>query len=72
MTHYEEDDYLVVPVIPVEEEDDILHTAACPFCQNASCGCHEDPTLLAEVEQAYQDGLLTPDEATGLTLGKAI
>ena len=34
------------------------------FCVDGSCGCHEDPDLIGEVNEMYQDGLLSADDAT--------
>jgi hypothetical protein len=46
-------------------EDDIIHTIESPFCSiDPTCGCHEDPELLAAVADAVNDGLLTPHEAS--------
>jgi hypothetical protein len=59
-----------LPVIPME--DDLLHTEEHPFCWNPSCGCHEDPILLAPLTQAVLDGLLTPDEATRFVNGEML
>ena len=59
-----------VPVVPVSEGS-ILHTASNPFCYSESCGCHEDPELIAEVSEAVQQGLLTPEEAKLIVAGKA-
>jgi hypothetical protein len=57
-------------VVPVE--DDILHTSESPFCFGASCPCHEDPELIAEVATQVEDGLLTPAEATRLVAGEQL
>ncbi len=59
-----------IPVIPVEDE--LLHTPEKPFCWDSACGCHEDELLLAEVAQAVQSGLLTPDEATDFVAGRTV
>jgi len=60
-----------IPVIPVE--DDLpLHTDIYPFCSASSCACHRDPDLLAPVEQAFNAGLLTSEEAMRIVQGKAL
>src|SRR5215469_13711609 len=46
--------------------DPIIHTDDHPFCSSdPTCGCHEDPELIAEVREAIKQGLITPEEATG-------
>jgi hypothetical protein len=61
------------PLPVVLMEDDLVHTASRPFCFiDDQCPCHEDPLLIAEVEQAVRDGLLTPDEATNLVAGRLL
>ena len=34
------------------------------FCIDPSCPCHDDQDLIGEVNEMYQDGLLTGNEAT--------
>jgi hypothetical protein len=53
-------------------EDEILHTDDRPFCGDPTCGCSEDPELIAEVRQAVEQGLITPEEATLLIQGKTL
>jgi len=60
-----------IPVIPVSEGS-LIHTPGNPFCYDETCGCHEDPELIAEVTDAVNQGLLTPDEATHFVAGKTI
>ncbi len=65
------DVYSVPILVPVE--DDLLHSEAYPFCAlDPTCGCHEDPLLIAEVANAVNEGLLTPDEATDFVAGKML
>ncbi len=70
MQSNEEKDTLI-PVIPVSGGS-LIHTPGNPFCYNETCGCHEDPELIAEVAGAVSQGLLTPEEATRLVAGKTI
>lgn len=56
----------------VASEDELLHTLESPFCWDASCPCHEDPELIAEVATQVEDGLLTPAEATRLVAGEQL
>ncbi len=65
----QEDEYEVVPVIPIVDADDIVHTADCPFCGDPTCSCHEDPDLIAEVAAQVEAGLLSPQEASDLVKG---
>ena len=58
-----------IPVIPVDE---LEHTPEKPFCWDSSCPCHEDPLLISEVNDAVQNGLMTPSEATGFVAGRGI
>src|SRR6266568_6247463 len=46
-----------IPVIPVSEGS-LIHTPGNPFCYDETCGCHEDPELIAEVTDAVDQGLL--------------
>lgn len=62
----------IIPILPREEEDDLLHTPTDPFCQDPSCPCHEDPLLIAEVAAQVENGLLTPTEATRLVKGEML
>ena len=58
-----------IPVIPIEEGE-MIHTAEHPFCSNPDCFCHEDEEEIAVVNGYYQDGLVTPQEATDIVAGK--
>ena len=50
----------------------ILHTTERPFCDDPSCTCREDPALIAEVNEAVEQGLITPEEATLIIQGKTL
>lgn len=52
--------------------DEALHTDDHPFCYNPSCPCHEDPDAVATLNEAVQDGLLTPDEASRIVNGGTV
>ena len=60
-----------IPAILVSEESP-FHTPGNPFCYDKTCGCHENPVLIAAVADAVNQGLLTPEEATCLVAGKTI
>lgn len=65
------DEYEVIPTYGLNEDgDDDLHsdTGFCPY----GCPCHEDKDLIGEVNEQFQGGLLTADEATRTTQGKTI
>lgn len=49
--------------IPIECEDDLLHTADQPYCTDRACPCQQ---------QAIEDGLITESEAQILAEGRAI
>ncbi len=53
-------------------EDEIINTDDHPFCGDPTCGCCEDPELIAEVHQAVEQGLMTQEEATLLIQGKTL
>ncbi|MBV9691365.1 MAG: hypothetical protein JO202_16820 [Ktedonobacteraceae bacterium] len=59
-----------IPVIPIEQETDIRHSGAYPFCTDPSCLCHEDQSLIAPVSSEVADGLLTPSEALRIVKGE--
>ena len=58
--------------IPIPMEDDLVHTDHDPFCSDPSCPCHSDPDLIAEVNDQYEAGLLTPEEATNYVMGRQL
>ncbi len=59
-----------IPAIPMK--DDPIHTDANPFCPDDSCDCHEDDSLIAKVNEQYQAGLFTAQEATRFVGGKGL
>lgn len=59
------------PVVLIEEDDESIHSTT-GFCVDPTCPCHEDPDLIGEVNQMYQEGLLTDQEAKDLVAGKTI
>jgi len=67
----EDDARRCIPMILVSEGS-LIHTSSNPFCYSDSCGCHEDPELIAEVAHAVDEGLLTPDEAKLTIAGKTV
>ena len=57
--------------IPVITSDGI-HTADNPFCWDDTCPCHDDQDAIALVNTAYQDGLVSADDATRIVHGRTI
>lgn len=61
--------------IPV---DFILHDEAHPFCDDATCDCHDEEQednkalFLESIEQPIQDGLLTEHEGYCLHWGEIV
>jgi len=58
-----------VPVIMGQYPE---HTPDTPFCWDTYCPCHEDQDAIAAVDQAYQNGLLTAEDATRIVQGHTI
>jgi len=57
-------------IIPME--DDLVHTDNSPFCRDSDCPGHSDPDLIAQVNEQYEAGLLTAEEATNYVMGKTL
>jgi hypothetical protein len=54
-------------------EDELIHTDDHPFCgTDPTCPCHRDPALLAAVNEAVEQGLITQEEATLMIEGKTL
>src|SRR5713226_4346510 len=58
--------------IPVPTEDNPVHTNHDPLCSDSTSPDTVDSTLLAQVAQQLQDGLLTPEEATRFVQGRQL
>ena len=56
-----------IPVIPT---DAIEHTADHPFCWDETCYCHENEENIAQVNEAYQEGRISADDATRIVRGQ--
>lgn len=65
------EEYEVIPTGYNEDGDLILHQDS-GFCPLFPCPCHEDQELIGGVNDQYQEGWLTPEEATAITEGKNI
>jgi hypothetical protein len=64
----QQDEDTLIPVIPTE--DPLVHTTTHPFCDSATCPCHDDQSSIAMVNEQVQQGLFTPQEATDFVNGK--
>jgi len=58
-----------IPLIPV---DYTLHTEENPFCNDLSCPCHEDQSKVGKLNNYYQDGLVSAEDADRIFRGKAL
>ncbi len=67
MANHQRQRPLLVPM-----EDELIHTDDHPFCGDPTCDCSEDPELIASVQQAVEQGLITPEEATLIIQGKTL
>ncbi len=63
----DDDEYTVVPVIPV---DYCYHTDEHPECFDPDSDCHQQH--IADLTQAYQAGLVSGDDATRILGGKTV
>jgi hypothetical protein len=61
------EEYPVVPVIPVDYR---YHTDEHPECFEPDCDCHQEH--IADLTQAYQDGLVSAADATRIAQGKTV
>jgi hypothetical protein len=59
-----------IPVIPTL--DPIIHTPDRPFCYDPTCPDKEDQALIGELANAYQDGLVSADDAGLIHQGKTV
>lgn len=65
-----EEEYTVIPVIPME--DPLVHSETHPFCADPTCPCHDDHSNITRVYDQYQEGLITEREATNIVNGKTV
>ena len=61
------EEYAVVPAIPVDYQ---YHTEEHPECFEPDCDCHQK--RIADLTQAYQDGLVSAQDATRIAQGKTV
>ena len=67
------DELVAVICIQYDERDELGHTDEHPFCDDPSCGCHDDIDLLKEqVFEPFFNGLLTALEAHRFMEGKQL
>jgi hypothetical protein len=67
MQHYGDN---FIPVVPDTKPP--LHTADTPFCWDETCPCHEDGDALAEIHDAINAGIITPDDAQRILKGETV
>ena len=58
-----------IPVIPVEYE---YHTDTRLFCHEPDCPCHTDPDNIAQLQQDYEAGLISAQDAELIFKGKTL
>jgi len=58
-----------IPVIPVDYKQ---HSDGRPFCWDQTCPCHEDEGAIHQINEAVEDGLITPKEATDFVNGRMV
>lgn len=59
--------------ILIPMEDELIHTDEHPFCDDPSCGCHDDVELIMEhLERPFDAGLLTSPEYFRIKEGKQL
>jgi len=58
-----------IPVIP---DTNICHTKEHPFCGDPTCLCYGDKDNIAAINDAINDGIITPDDATRIMKGKTV
>jgi hypothetical protein len=65
--------------VPEEDEeyevtlpDAPVHTPENPFCDDMTCPCHSDQDNIDTLHQAYDDGLVSADDATHIYHGRTI
>lgn len=56
--------------IPVVPNDYAIHTEKHPNCSSTDCPCYDG--LKAELSQQYQDGLVSPGDATRILEGRQL
>lgn len=56
--------------IPAVPTDRIIHTDKHPNCSDRECHCYDG--LKAELQQQYQDGLVSPGDATRILEGRQL
>ena len=56
--------------IRIPMEDDPVHSPDYPFCDDPTCPCHEDNTLIEEIAALVEVGALTDEQATDIVAGK--
>lgn len=58
-----------IPVIPV---DYLEHTTDQPFCWDDGCPCREDQDAINELNQQFQDGLVSAEDVECIYQGRTV
>lgn len=66
----EEAEYYVYPVL--EGTDYRVHTSDSPFCDDPTCPCHEDADAIHTLNDAYQNGLASTEDADNIYRGRTL
>jgi hypothetical protein len=69
MSQPDEKEHSTVPAIPTDYN---LHNADTPFCYDPTCPDKEDADLIEQVNQGYQNGLITAEDADKIVKGHTV
>lgn len=67
----DEQEYEIVTAYGLNADGDLNVHSATGFCPFDACPCHEDQALIGEVNELYEQGLLTAQEASHTVAGRA-
>ena len=69
-TDTEEEEQYVYPIL--DGTDWREHCPGHEFCTDMSCPCHQDPDNLDELNEYYQEGLVSAQDADNIYRGKTL
>ena len=67
----DDEEYVATPTIPYEGNDYPEHNHS-GFCDDLSHECHENPESIDELNDAIQEGEITPGDADRIYRGKTV
>ena len=67
-----EEEYRVLPVMPYENAEDMVHQPPYYVCAHPECKCHENQKTIDLLSEQVYTGELTPDEAMNILTGRSI